>query len=165
MNFINKPTGNRPKNFMMQRLSKLIALMMLLAATYVFAADIYKWKDKSGNIFYGQVVPADGELIELAEPPPPPSLETSRANPQKELQDSLKERKRKQQLQQQANVQKDQAAYDEAACQQARDHLVTLQTFRRARAVSDDGTPVMMSEEERQGRIQQAQQTIGEVCK
>lgn len=143
-----------------------IMLLVALASTAIVAAEIYKWQDESGNIFYGQTPPAKYKAELVGEPPPPPSLATDANQPYvDQIEKSLKDREREKAMQQQAEQLEQQARNDEAVCLEAKENLMKMHTWRRARTTGPDGQLVMMGEEERQAKISEAQEVVDQVCK
>ncbi|MCW8964847.1 MAG: DUF4124 domain-containing protein [Gammaproteobacteria bacterium] len=150
----------------MQLSPKLIALSLLLVSTSTFSIELYKWKDENGRVHYGQVKPTKYKSLEIDAPPPPPSFAP---NPNKPFTDaieqSLEADKMKDHQRQQAKQQAAQKKADKAECAKARDNLQQMQTFRRARTTNPDGSVSMMSEEDRQGKIKEAQELVDQYCK
>jgi hypothetical protein len=151
----------------MMRLSpKLIALVLLFVSTSALSIKLYKWEDASGNVYYGQTVPKGVHAEIVGEPPPPPSFAPDANKPfVDEIEQSLKKDKIKQRQQEEAKQQAMQKKSDKAACEEARDNLGKMYTWRRAQSVGPDGQLTIMSEEEKQARIDEAQELVDEYCK
>jgi len=151
---------------MMQLSPKLIALSLLLVSTSILSIELYKWKDESGKVHYGQVKPTKYKTLEIDAPPPPPTFAPDANKPYvDEIEKSLEADKIKDGQRQEAEQQAAQKKADEAACAQARDSLGKMLTFRRARTTNPDGSVSMMSEEDRQAKIDEAQELVDEYCK
>lgn len=142
----------------------LLALGLALAASAAGAA-MYKWTDSDGKTQYGQF--------------PPPGAQTERISPsgtphKVAPQDTGSPQQRLQELEDQQQKQGEQAAEAQAAeqrrqvhqenCSIARKNLAVLQEGGHHRVRLPDGTVTYLTDEQKQQRIEQANQQIKDNC-
>jgi hypothetical protein len=142
--------------------------VLLLVATASSAADtqaIYKWTNDQGEVQYTQFPPPGqkAEILHGAQPPAHTS-ETAGNNLQKQVEKM--EEQEKEQLQgakdakQWAEIQK----LRRTNCDTAHKNLDSLQRGGNVRYMGSDGKIMRLTDEERQKRIDEAQQQIKENC-
>ena len=162
----------------------LNATALLLGAVFaqpLSAAEIYRWVDENGIVNYTQQKPhgVAAELVGSSTRRPPPQVTgttavataspaavpglTSEAAEEPELTD-----KQQQILDDLKQAEADRlAALAEARvanCEKARQVLTNLTKIGRVRVVGADGTQTVLPEEDRQRRINEAQQAIAMNC-
>lgn len=154
-----------------------IALAILISSLALAAqADgIYKWVDENGVVHFGAQPPQKKEVEVVRKP------KSQRYKQWQEEQAALKTDKQmdvgasaekptgnetdtEQQPQQDQALSKAQRAVRAQRCRMAQDNLKELTTHSRVREIGPDGKMRVLPEQERQQRIQGAQQTIQENC-
>ncbi|MCZ6620224.1 MAG: DUF4124 domain-containing protein [Gammaproteobacteria bacterium] len=153
------------------RQNKVCRIMLFaLCVPWLMGAEVYRWVDENGVVNYTQNVPRGvkaqrittqagapsviaevEEVSEDTEPETPPLTDE-----QKSMLDELKaaELARQQEL----------ARIRQTNCEQAREILANLSLTSRIRVRNPDGTQRVMGEDERQRRIEEAQQGIVTNC-
>lgn len=139
------------------RIMTTLAIIGLVTLGTVQAATLYKWTDEEGNVHYSQTRPEGHEADRMeirdeatpsAETKTTPSAEPSEqgeeAIPQGAGQDAERVRVRQQN------------------CEVARKNMEIYKTYRRVRQA--DGTTVVLSDEMRAAKIDEAQKMIDELC-
>lgn len=128
-------------------------------------AAMYKWVDDQGVTQYSQHPPSDRPTETLV---PPPRPGTDAAAAQKKLEETLQgldeDRKARAESEQEQEKLAATAEQRRKNCTAARDNLTKLTTGGRKRLIGPDGVAAYMTEEDRQARIEKAQQQIGEFC-
>jgi len=135
--------------------------MSLLAPAVAWAA--YKWTDADGNVHYTQSPPLDGKAEEIA---PPPGVNTRRAERKlKELEATTGAyaEARTQRKEEAAKIVAE-AKQRKSNCEFARNNLAQLQSHYRYFTTSEQGERIRAAEDERQQRMQKAQDNIKEFC-
>ena len=128
-------------------------------------AAMYKWVDENGTTQYSQF-PPPGRDYQTVVPPPPPAVDPDRA--QQQLEQLLQKQDEAYKARNEA-AEKERAAAAatkrrEANCQAARENLKLLTTGGNRRIIGPDGVAYYPTAEERQERIDKAQEQIGEFC-
>lgn len=143
-------------------------LVLLLALPAITGAEVYRWKDAKGVVNYTQDAPegiasekirtqAGGPSIVVKEPEP--SAESSQPDLSPEQQAMLDKLKAAEQARQ-AEI----TRIRQANCERSRSVLSRLSERGRIRVKGADGQQKMMDENERQRRIEEAQQGIIANC-
>lgn len=133
-------------------LASLLACLMLPCAAE--AQSYYKWRDDQGTVHFTTEPPADRdyEIVDTRGNIVGRSAPTAPAEP--ETEDEI--------------VMPREAEPDPEAvarrCRQARENLLALNANRRILMEREDGTEVMLTEEQRQQQIQRNQDVIDELC-
>jgi Domain of unknown function (DUF4124) len=151
---------------MLRRLPVIGALLVFAAASPAAdAQDIYKWTDDQGEVQYSQFPPPGREAEKLyAAPPPAQSPVTIENGLQKQVE--TMEQQNKEQLQgakdakQWAEIQK----IRRKNCETAHKNLINLQRGGNIRYKGPNGEVIRLTEEERQKRIDEANQQIKDNC-
>ncbi|MBI3223418.1 MAG: DUF4124 domain-containing protein [Nitrosomonadales bacterium] len=153
--------------------NSLFVLLLLCAVNA--HAGLSKWVDAEGNVHYSDMpppanaqaktlraVPAAGAAAQEAKPGSAPSAAKTYVEREAEL--------KKAQLAKKEAA--DRAAQEQAAaqaqaenCAAARQNLRTLQEMPRISELDANGERIFLSDEQRQQRIEKAQQTISSLCK
>ncbi len=139
----------------------LAASFTLLFVTSLQAAPIYKWKDEHGNINFGSEPPAQhqSEPVKIYKPKPTSDANTNiqapAAKPEPNEQAEIDRQVRKEVEAQEAQMKKQ--------CTELRTRLAQLKNNPRLMA-EVNGETVRLSEDERQTRIKETEQQIGEFC-
>jgi hypothetical protein len=128
------------------------ALLLFLSLSFFFtsaqAVSLYKWTDEEGNVHYSQSPPEDrnAEEMQVKDEPVPetPEQAMDSAPPEGIGQDPerLKIRQRK--------------------CEIARNNLAVYEASNRVQ--KEDGSIIVMSEEMRKMKIEEAQEKVKEFC-
>jgi len=139
---------------------------LILITTTLTAGKMYRWVDENGVTQYTQSPPPSGEASEV-KPPPPPAVSPEEAqrklNAQRQQLEDLREDRSL--AKQKTEESKEEQAFNTKNCQAARNNLKRLQENPRGRWMQKDGTQARYSEEERQKKINEAQDQIKEFCK
>jgi hypothetical protein len=137
----------------------------LLCLTTPAMAKLYKWVDENGVTQYTQTPPPKGGFSQV-KPPPKPPVDPQQA--QSELEERLEAFQQRRddaaKSKAEANKKADEQAEKAAKCEKARKNLTYLQTHARVRATDKAGKATLLSEEQRQARIKQANEAIKEYC-
>jgi len=150
-------------------------LLIALGGGFAQAEEIYRWVDENGVVNFTQLKPKDvsaqhlttiaggptmvGEDSAATRPAPVASSAPAKQELNKTQQDMLQD------LQAAETARQEEVARIRAAnCQKSRKVLAQLSAKDRIRVRGDDGTERIMSEEERQSRIEEAQQGIVQNC-
>lgn len=140
------------------RRTLLLASLLLGCVGTAGAGQIYKWVDAQGVTHFTAQPPQDGEarVVPAAKQPPPPSpAATPAAESKQPSQAEIDERVRREV----AQKEKERAEY----CGKVRTNLAQLRNNPRL-LMEVDGKMKRLTEEERQGRIAEAEKVIGESC-
>jgi hypothetical protein len=144
--------------------AKTLSLQLLLAATIAgFAASataaMYKWTDKQGNVQYTETPPPEGDTTEIAPPPrvaPPSANKLTGKDSSGEVENGKTAEGEKPLTPEQQEIYK-------RNCEAARGNMETYKTARRVQQA--DGEVVVMDDEVRQKKMQQAEEQINKFCK
>jgi len=145
--------------------SRLPAVLVLILASAVATADVYKWTDAHGAVHYGDRPPgADAEAGSVTLPPAP-------AKDADHGQRSLKRQRLLEAFDAQ-RAERDRVAAESAAAKRERQDQcekasLELSRWERASVIyttEEDGTHVYMSEEERREATAEAKLWIGKHC-
>jgi len=141
--------------------SKLAALTLLLVSTTALHAELYKWNDENGQIYYSQTKPLDYKYEVVGPPPPPPTFAPDLNKPfEEQIRDSIKKQPQKPEAES-AEDKKIRAA----RCEKLKDNLMKLETYGRIRSLNPDGSFSSMTDEEKQEKISESQKQIDLDCK
>ena len=165
--------------------ASLAGLALAIAAATAGAAEtIYRWVDASGTVHYGQVAPV-GVAYEVVRPGndpadrPPTLAEPARAGTARadasartapsaadaspaegpRLTDAQRRMQEELETTEQARLAEIRAEKEEN-CRLAREQFEQFTTYRRIRMRGPDGEYVILGEDERQARIEEAKQAI-----
>lgn len=132
----------------------LAAFAVAFAATA--SAAMYKWTDQEGNVQYSQTPPPEGDAIEISPPPAvkAPAPLKAPANRLVEDEENAAEK---------APLTPEQQAVYQRNCEAARANLDTYRTATRVQQA--DGQIVDMNDENRQTKIQQAEEQVKKFCR
>lgn len=144
--------------------SKRVFLQLLLVAMAAgFAtsagAAMYKWTDPQGNVHYTQEPPPEGNAKEMAPPPrvsAPPASKGIFSNDADEADETKSAEGEKPLTPEQQEIYK-------RNCEAARGNLETYKTARRIQEA--DGGVVVMDDEIRAKKMQQAEEQIKKFCR
>ncbi len=148
----------------MQR-SRLLAMLMLILASSIATAEVYKWVDDQGAVHYGDRPPATAIDSRSMTLPPAPTRDPDhdqRTLKQQRLLEAFDAER----------AEREQAAAESAAAKREREYRCEkasrdLARFERANIVyttNDSGARVYMSDEERQKATVEARLWIGKHC-
>jgi len=144
----------------MRRMILTSSLLLALSAS-AMASQVYKWVDAQGGTHFGAQPPQGQHATTINTAAPPPKAAAPAAAPTVESiadpEQAAIDEKVKQQI---AAQEVERKKY----CQTVRTNLAQLENNPRVR-VEVDGEVRRLNEEERQQRISEAKQAIGENCK
>ena len=146
------------------RPSTVVALALTLAAASAHAA-MYKWTDQNGTVQYGQFPPTGVQAERIS---------ASGTTHKVEAPDGKSPQQRLQELEQQQKQQEGEAAEARGAqqrqdlreqnCKIAQKNLAVLQEDGHHRVRLPDGTVTYLTDEQKQQRIDQANQQVKDNC-
>ena len=146
------------------RSGTLIALALTLATAGANAA-MYKWTDQNGNVQYGQFPPTGIQAERIS---------ASGTTHKVEVPDGKSPQQRLQELEQQQKQQEEEAAEGRGAqrrkdlrqqnCEIAQKNLGVLKESGHHRVRLPDGTVTYLTDEQKQQRIDQANQQVKDNC-
>ena len=146
----------------MHLLFQLIVLSLVFVSATVLSNPQYRWKDENGQIHYGQTKPTEYEYTEVNAPPPPPAYSPDINKPfENEIRKSGVTKTPSQA--QQASDAKDRKKIAKQ-CQKLKDNLILLKTGRRIKVHDPDGNVSIVTEEQRQTKITNAEKQIADYC-
>lgn len=138
----------------------IVGSLLLAMSSTAMAAQVYRWVDAQGITHFGAQPPEGqaAQTLNTVAPPPKPSVpEPATGESHAPLGDQQAiDRKVKQQV-------AEQEAERKRYCETLRTNLAQLQNNPRVR-VEEKGEVRRLTEEERQARITETQQKIGEHC-
>lgn len=142
--------------------TRILCFSLLACFSLTTSAAMYKWVDEDGNVHYSEK-PPPGD-IEVQTIKPPPKVDSEKANQalQEQL-DQLKALEEGKEPKEQA-VTEEELAVKKHNCELGKDKLQRLQDNPRVYTEAEDGTRTRLGEEEREARIQEAQQMIKDNC-
>ncbi|MCW8828058.1 MAG: DUF4124 domain-containing protein [Gammaproteobacteria bacterium] len=139
------------------RIMAALAVIGLITLGTVQAATLYKWTDEEGNVHYSQTRPEghDADRMEIRdEAPPPADTGTTRsAEPSDQVEEAIP---------QGAGQNAERVRVRQQNCKVARENMEVYKTYRRVRQA--DGTTVVLSDEMRAAKIEEAQKMIDKYC-
>ncbi len=138
-------------------LAALMTCLLTLACFSVEAQIVYRWIDKEGTVHYGEHPPENGEYEKIDSHiynRPGVTFYRRGDNPQKQ-QDAAPTNE---------EIENINLAQAKVLCSNAQYDLDVMQSYRKLREKKEDGTLVVISEDERQNRIAQAKQRIDKFC-
>ena len=139
-------------------------LLACLVAAAPAAAKTYRWVNEEGVTVYSQTPPPEVEA-EVVEPPPPPPTGAEARTPMEERLKALEAQRAEQEKEAQARAQAQaEAQRREANCRAARRNLEALQGPPRRLYATAGGEFERFTEEDRQTRIEEAQEQIEIFC-
>ena len=144
----------------MRRMILTSSLLLVLSAS-AMASQVYKWVDAQGVTHFGAQPPQGQQATTINTAAPPPKIAEPATAPSFESiadpeQAAIDEKVKREIAIQEAERKK--------YCQSVRTNLAQLENNPRVR-VEVDGQVRRLNEEERQQRISEAKQAIGENCK
>jgi len=120
-------------------------------------AAMYKWTDAQGNVHYTQEPPPEGNVKEMAPPPRVSAPSTTKGSSTNDEMDETKSAEGEKPL-----TPEQQEIY-KRNCEAARGNLETYKTARRIQ--NADGGVVVMDDEIRAKKMQQAEEQIKKFCR
>lgn len=136
--------------------------VLLLALPVAAGAQVYRWKDASGQVHYSQVPPPGAETRALP-PPPPPSASPNQDALNKSLQDATKaEPKAREEAAKAAEAQ----ASRQRECQSLREQVAFMDqnTPRRMTTTDAQGNVSRVTTEQFDARKAELQSRMASVC-
>lgn len=145
---------------------RLVCLTFILSlfATVTFA-EIYKWVDENGQTHYSQLAPRDVAAT-VIKTPPPPAIDSNAAQQQVDelIQQQETEAQIRLEQQNQQKIEAENLANKERNCNIAQKQLQQYQNNPGRRTIDADGNVSRITEEERQQKIQEAQENVTKYC-
>lgn len=141
------------------RFAVLVGFLLLCAATA--QAQVYKWTDAQGRVHYSAHPPPGGQAQEIRIAPPPPSARpaaTAEELPNTTPAETTGAAKPA------PNEDASQQAVFAQNCEIARENLAILQDLSIRRFSEDGGEAVYYTDEQRQAKIEQAQEMVATYC-
>ncbi|MDR3323913.1 MAG: DUF4124 domain-containing protein [Zoogloeaceae bacterium] len=149
----------------------ILPVLCVLALALPAQAEVYKWKDASGNTVISDTPqPGAGKPVKPVEGvTPAASAEGAAANATpKSVADQELELKKRQQEQKEAadKADKDKVAADakKANCDRAKQHLTLMQSGERAKRMLENGQTEYISDQQRQQEIETARRSMQANC-
>jgi len=138
-----------------------IAALLLVVSTFASAQQIYRWVDEKGTTHFGAQPPQGVEAQRIsAKAPNPGSVAAPAANKARDVMDA-----RQQEIELQVkNEVAEQEAERKMFCEQTRTNLAQLRNNPRLSYVDEEGKTHMLTDEERQQRLNDAEQMVKEFC-
>ena len=149
---------------MLRRLSLLLGLLL---ATQMASAEVYQWKDASGQVHYGnQPGSRDATKVNVAPTPKQNPELQQRAKTLQERQTQRKEQRDMDAVQKKnAQLEKTHKEQVDAACKKYYENMAMLkETGQRVYLVGPDGETQYLSDEERAAKIASTQKLIDQHC-
>jgi len=139
-------------------------LVVQIICLPVAQAELYKWRDKEGNVNYTQTPPPAGTQVTTIKPPPAVTTAAANERLQQRLQtlDKLAGARQKQTEEKQKSGQD--VAEQQRLCEQAKSHLASYERP-RVNVPTADGNSRILGEDERLGQIEKARGQVKELCK
>ena len=134
---------------------------LLVTATSPVLADLYKWTDSSGVVQYTAIPPAQGVPFEVIDKPPTPSTD-----PKAAMQQLLDKANHAGQEEKKPDPgSEDRKQLNVKNCELAKTNLEMLQNKDRDIVTTDSsGKKTLLSAEQRETQIKQAQKDISYFC-
>lgn len=142
--------------------------VLLFAAPTAFAAKVYKWVDKAGNVHYGAQKPASSaqEMRIKTNDPAPPAEEPEAAENKNKGKSESKEEKVKVSSEKEAQeVEKKNAEIRKRNCSVAKKRLASITAGGRLYEVDDKGERSYWNDATRASKKSQAEAQVAEWCK
>lgn len=141
---------------------KRALLLLLLSLSFSAHAALNKWVDKDGNIHYSDGPPPPEANSKVLTPPKAPAVvEKSYVEREAEWK---KNQKAKQEAEQQAAQDKQNAETRKNNCAGAQANLKTFESTSQLTTYNDKGETVTMDAATRQSKIEEAKKQISEFC-
>lgn len=142
----------------MIRITTVLAGFVLAMTAHQSLAAMYKWTDEKGNVHYTQHPPTDRPTQVIKPPPPAPS---NRGYTPPSLGDGDKKEESVSENPEQAEMREQ---ITKQNCEAARKNVEVLTAHRRIRE-SKDGEVIVLDDDERQRRLEEARENIKKFCK
>lgn len=148
-------------------LSTLITLTLLMGSSAALATKLYKWKDDKGRIHYGQTKPTEFKFEVVDAPPPPPANAPDLNAPFAEQIRGKSTGSTGGTSTETTEASGDASNPDDkkAQCAKAKNNLSQLKSQARVKVKNADGSFGLLSEEDKQAKIKEAQKQIDYFCK
>jgi hypothetical protein len=146
------------------RSGTLLALALTLATASASAA-MYKWTDQNGNVQYGQFPPSGVQAERISASGTTHKVDPQDSkSPQQRLQELEEQQKQQGEQEAEAAAKQQLAAQRQNNCELARKNLAVLQEEGHHRVRLPDGTVTYLTDEQKQQRVDQANQQIKDNC-
>ncbi|KXU38553.1 hypothetical protein AXE65_12815 [Ventosimonas gracilis] len=138
-----------------------IAALLLVCSASVSAQQIYRWVDEKGSVHFGAQPPQGVEAERIsAKAPRPSGVAAPAANKASGVMDA-----KQQEIELQVkNEVAEQEAERKMFCEQTRTNLAQLRNNPRLSYVDEEGKTHILSDEERQQRLNDAEQSVKDFC-
>ncbi len=147
-------------------MNRLLVILLLLLASFLVQAKVYKIIDADGNVTYSQTKPADAdniETIKTPKAPPVPPAPTKISTEAKPNADS--DQKSELSPEEKEKVDAENAEIKKQNCKNSKKLLAELNSAGRVKIKGDDGNIKWAAEEEIQARKEQLQGNVDKWCK
>ena len=146
------------------RRSTLVALALTLATASAHAA-MYKWTDQNGNVQYGQFPPTGVQAERISASGTTHKVEAPAGkSPQQRLQEMEQQQKQQEGEATEARVAQERKDLRQQNCKIAQKNLAVLKEGGHHRVRLPDGTVTYLTDEQKQQRIDQANQQVKDNC-
>ncbi len=146
------------------RPSTLVALALTLAAASAHAA-MYKWTDQNGTVQYGQFPPTGVQAERISASGTTHKVEAPDGkSPQQRLQELEQQQKQKDEEEAESRVAQQRNDLRQQNCKIAQKNLAVLKEDGHRRVRLPDGTVTYLTDEQKQQRIDQANQQVKDNC-
>jgi len=138
-----------------------IVALLLICSAGVSAQQIYRWVDEKGSVHFGAQPPQGVQAQRIsAKAPNPGSVAAPSANKASGVMDA-----KQQEIELQVkNEVAEQEAERKMFCEQTRTNLAQLRNNPRLSYVDEAGKTHMLTDEERQQRLADAEQSVKDFC-
>lgn len=157
-------------------LTRLLATGVCLLVSMSAHAQVYEWRDASGQVMYSDRPPpgVDARVVRgttqrLTPPAPAPAAAAPAPAAQKTLADRALEFRQRREADAAAEAERKQLASQEtekdAACTQSRSHLTALESGARISRYNSKGEREFLSDQERATEIERTRKQLEQHCK
>lgn len=146
----------------MRALAGWSVLLLLFVGSSALAEKLYKWRDASGTIQYSHTKPAGVDYEEIT--PAPQREAPAGLTPAEQILQRAEERARQRATQAAAADVAGEEQLREQQCQKLKNQLQQWQTYGRIRVPNPDGTSSILTDEQRQAKIDAARQQLADKC-
>jgi len=140
-----------------------IAALLLVCSASASAQQIYRWVDEKGSVHFGAQPPPGVDAQPIKAKAPSPGSVVAPAPNNKAKGGVMDAKQQEIELQVQNEVM-EQEAERKMFCEQTRTNLAQLRNNPRLSYVDEEGKTHILSDEERQERLDDAEQSVKEFC-
>lgn len=145
-------------------MKRILLLAVFLALSPVALAQLYKWVDKDGRVFYSDQPPPSqpSQQIRVAPPPDKGAPQPTAVARDKELEKGRTEAREKEKAAEEA-ARKSEA--DKESCRNAQGYLRTVSAGGRIATYDAKGEPILLDDKQLAAERVKAQKAVDEYCK